>query len=396
MADAVTKERLIEQAAGRRQPSSEGTLIEQSRAVAQVQGALVVARQHPRDEIAATDQMRSTCQNSKLAEQAFFRYSRGGSTVSGPSIHLATELARCWGNIDYGIVELRRDDVAGESEMQTFAWDLESNLRISNTFVVPHRRDKRDGAVILRDLRDIYENNANAAARRLRECILRCMPKSFVEEAKDICAATLRDGGGKPIEERRNEMLAVFHREFGVTRKQVEQKMGRSADKLTDHDLGQLRVIFQSLRRGEMAIEEEFPDDGGQQATEELKDQAGQAKSQRKASRRQPAADQPEGDPATEEKGTAELGFSEEKAKQFLAKTAYGIPSPLDDMGKKSGTTWPTWRAQIISVIRVAESPEQLNKLWTDNESRLDHDEMPAMARQAVESAVEDRRAELA
>jgi len=159
-----------------RGPSSEATQIEQTRAIAQVQGALIVAQQRPRDSIGAKNRMEEACSTKEMAELAFYRYQRGSSQISGPTIHLATEIARCWGNIDYGVSELSRDDIKGESEMLAYAWDLEVNNRVTNTFIVPHKRDKRSGPTQLTDLRDIYENNANAAARRLRECILRVLP----------------------------------------------------------------------------------------------------------------------------------------------------------------------------------------------------------------------------
>jgi hypothetical protein len=240
--------------------ASQATAIEQQRAIAQVQAAIVVARHHPRDEIGARDRMERACQLPSLAERAFFRYARGGGQVTGASIHLATELARCWGNIDYGISELRRDDIKGESEMLAYAWDLETNARNANTFIVPHKRDKRGGAELLTDMRDIYENNANMGARRLRECIFHVLPKPFLEEAKTIAMQTLEHGGGEPIEKRRVTLLEAFAT-LRVTRKQIETKIGRAADKLTAYDIGVLRVIYQSIRRGESTVAEEFPDD---------------------------------------------------------------------------------------------------------------------------------------
>lgn len=102
----------------------QGTAVEQSRAAAEVQAAVVVAQQCPRNIQQAVAEMRESCRQPYLAERAFYRYGRGGSTVTGPSVHLARELARCWGNIQYGLVELRRDDEYGQSEMQAFAWDV--------------------------------------------------------------------------------------------------------------------------------------------------------------------------------------------------------------------------------------------------------------------------------
>lgn len=253
-------------------PASEATHIEQSRAIAQVQGALVVAQQKPRDTLAAAERMREACLLETLAENAFFRYSRAGSQITGPSIHLATELARCWGNVDFGITELRRDERKQESEMLAHAWDLETNTRVVNSFIVPHRRDTRNGPKDLTDVRDIYENNANHAARRLRECIFRVLPKSYIEEAKGICAQTLEHGGGEPIDKRREKLLEAFAG-LKVTRAQVEKKIGRSADRLTAYDIGALRVVYGSLKRGETTIDDEFPSDRGAEISRDLADQ---------------------------------------------------------------------------------------------------------------------------
>lgn len=250
--------------------ASQATAIEQTRAVAQVQGALVVAQQRPRDTMAAAQRMREACQTTRLAEKAFFAYDRGGSTVKGPSIHLATELARCWGNMDYGIVELARDDEGGVSEMMSYAWDLETNMRSSNTFIVPHRRDTRTGAKALTDQRDIYENNANNAARRLRECIFRTMPKAFTEEAQELCRSTLEHGGGRPIAEQREKLVEAFAA-INISSRRVSKRVGKAIDKLTAFDLGELRIAYRSITTGEALASELFPDDSGEAATDALK-----------------------------------------------------------------------------------------------------------------------------
>jgi hypothetical protein len=237
---------------------SQGTAVEQSRAVAEVQAAIVVAQQCPRDINAAIAEMRQSCQQQYLAERAFFRFPRGGQTVSGPSVHLARELARCWGNVQYGLTELRRDDEYGESEMQAWAWDVQKNSRNSSTFIVPHKRDKRGGAEKLTDLRDIYENNANNGSRRVREAIFAILPPWFVEEAKELCAKTLRDGGGKPLNIRVADAIKAFEG-LGITLDRIEGKLGRPSTRWTEHDVAQLIVTFKSLQRGEITAEDEFP-----------------------------------------------------------------------------------------------------------------------------------------
>jgi hypothetical protein len=260
----------------------QGTAIEQSRAVAEVQAAIVVAQNCPRDINAAISEMRQSCQQMFLAERAFFRYSRGSGNITGASVHLARELARCWGNIQYGLVEMRRDDEYGQSEMQAFAWDVEKNSRNSSTFIVPHKRDQKGGPKQLTDMRDIYENNANNGARRVREAIFAILPPWFVEEAKQICTRTLADGGGKPLPQRIADAIRAFEG-IGVVQDRIETKFGRPSGKWTEHDVAQLLVAFQSIQRGEVTADEEFPlprvtvDEITQQAKQPAADESGPA-----------------------------------------------------------------------------------------------------------------------
>lgn len=248
----------IAQPAVQRTAISQATAIEQSRAVAEVQASVLVAQQNRRNKAYAIEEMREVCAEHSVAERAFFRFPRAEGTVSGPSIHLARELARCWGNIQFGVTELRRDDEKGESEMQAYAWDLETNARNATTFIVPHKRDTKRGTKQLTEMRDIYENNANNGARRLREAIFSVLPGWFIEEAQSLCRETLNGGGGVPLPQRIANSVAHFER-IGVTRDQLEAKIGRPSKEWTEHDVTELGVTFSSIRAGEVSKDEEFP-----------------------------------------------------------------------------------------------------------------------------------------
>jgi hypothetical protein len=303
------------------QPSSEATQIEQSRAIAQVQGAIVAAQKRPRDTLAAETRMREACENYRLAERAFFRFSRGDGQVSGESIYLAVELARCWGNIDYGISELRRDEFTGESEMVAYAWDLETNARTSMMFIVPHARDTRKGRKQLVDLRDIYENNANQGARRVRECIFRILPRAYIDEAAEICADCLEKGAeGVPIAQRRAKMLESFAA-LGVTREQIERKTGQAADRLSGFALGQLGVVFSSIKRGEVTVNDEFPNPEAEAPKTSAAALAQAPQPQAPA----PASEKPQ-DPPAEASGPAPAAATDQQQAQQPAPTGDGEP----------------------------------------------------------------------
>jgi hypothetical protein len=236
----------------------QATAVEQARAVAEVQAAIVVAQQCPRDIQAARRQILDSCAQMGLAERAFFRFPRAGQTVSGPSVHLARELARCFGNVQYGISELRRDDDHGQSEMQAWAWDVQNNTRTSHTFIVPHKRDTKKGQTALVDLRDIYENNANNGARRVREAIFAVLPPWLVQEAQDLCSKTLEKGDGEPLQQRIAKAVTAFA-DLGVPQSLLVKRVGSPVADWSPYDVAQLQVVYTSIRRREVTVEDEFP-----------------------------------------------------------------------------------------------------------------------------------------
>jgi hypothetical protein len=235
---------------------SQTAAIEQARAVAEVQAAVTVAQKMPRNEALAERTMTDSCGRLAMAERAFYRVPNRGE---GPTVHLARELARIWGNIDYGVRELRRDDEAGESEIQAFAWDQQTNTRTTRTFIVPHARMANKKRKRLDDLGDIYLNNQNIGARAVRECIFAVLPAPFTEQAQELCKSTLQHGEGEPLEARIPKMVAAFDG-IGIGVSRLEGKLGRKRPDWTAADVATMKVTFASIKRGEVNADEEFPD----------------------------------------------------------------------------------------------------------------------------------------
>jgi hypothetical protein len=230
------------------------TAVEQARAVAEVAAAVQVAQQCPRDMNRAWAEMQAACSRLGLASRAFYTVPSRGH---GPSVHLARELARIWGNVDYGVHELSRDDARGMSEIRAYAWDQQTNVRTSRTFQVPHKR--MGGGAKLTDLTDIYLNNQNIGARAVRESILAALPADFVEEAKDICRKTIEKGDGQPLTKRIADMVGAFKATHGVTILQIETKLGRKRGQWTAADVADLGVVFRTIERRESTVDDEFP-----------------------------------------------------------------------------------------------------------------------------------------
>lgn len=238
-------------------PASQGTIVEQSRAVAEVAAAVRVAQDNPRSEAAARNAMIDTCSRMSVAGRAFYEVPNRGA---GPSIHLARELARIWGNVDYGVRELSRDDEAGESEMQVWAWDQQTNSRSTRSFIAPHVRMARGQRQRLTDIGDIYLSNQNVGARAVRECIFAVLPGWFVAEAEARCRETLKNGDGKPFDEQADSAVQAFADEFSVTLAQLEERTGAKRAKWTPTHLLQLRRIYSSITVDGIPAEQYFPE----------------------------------------------------------------------------------------------------------------------------------------
>ncbi len=234
---------------------SQSTAVEQARAVAEVQAAVLVAQQCPRDMRRAWEEMKSACGRLALASRAFYSVPNRGS---GPSVHLARELARIFGNLDFGVRELRRDDDRAESEVQAFAWDQQTNVRSTRSLIIPHARMAGRQRKPLTDLGDIYLNNQNVGARAVRECLFTILPADFVGEAQDLCRATIEKGDGKPLNQRVADMIAAFAG-LGVKVAQIEARLDLKRGQWSAADVADLSVVFTSLKRRETTVEQEFP-----------------------------------------------------------------------------------------------------------------------------------------
>ncbi len=231
--------------------------VESGRAIQEVQASMVIAKKFPRDTTASFNRIMQACRRKSLAEQAMYVYPRGGQTVTGPSIRMAEVLAQNWGNLNFGIRELENKN--GESLVEAFCWDLETNVRQTKLFTVKHLRySKNKGIEQLKDPRDIYENVANQGARRVRACILGVIPGDIVDAAIMECEETLKtQGNNEPIQDRARNMVVAFQ-DLGVTQELIEKKLGHKLDAIIEQELINLRKIYQAIKDGVAARHDFF------------------------------------------------------------------------------------------------------------------------------------------
>jgi len=221
------------------------TQVEQSRAVAEVQGMIISAKKFPRDELASILRIQKACERYRLADMAMYTYPRGGENVTGPSIRLLETVAQAWGNLDFGVRELERGDK--ESEMEAYCWDMETNTRRTKRFTVPHIRSRKAGNKRLTDPRDIYETTANMGARRERACIQGIVPGDVIDIAVEACRATLAKGDGTPLEDRIRAMVSKFA-ELSITMELLEKRLEHKLDLTTGEEIVELITVYNAIK----------------------------------------------------------------------------------------------------------------------------------------------------
>jgi hypothetical protein len=229
----------------------DGVLVqsEASRAIAEAQSALAIAKRFPRDERTAIERIMNAFTRTALAEKAMYTYARGGSDVTGPSIRAAEVLAQNWGNLHIGVRELeQRAGSPGESVVEAFAWDVETNMKDLKVFTVPHIRETKKGRVLLNDARDIYEHIANQGARRKRACILAVIPGDVIESAMHQAEMTLHTKT-QITPETIKSLLDKF-KELNVSRTMLEGYIQRSIDAITPALVVRLGKVYNSIKDG--------------------------------------------------------------------------------------------------------------------------------------------------
>lgn len=342
------------------------TDIEGQRAIAEVQAAVVMAKRFPRDQKRAYDKIMLACQRPSLAESAIYSYARGGTDITGPSIRLAEAIAQCWENLDYGIRELEQRN--GESTVEAYAWDIESNTRQRKIFQVAHKRHTKKGDYNLTDPRDIYETVANNGARRLRACILGLIPGDIVDAAVAQCEATLTAKADTSLEA--TKKLVETFKALGVTKEQIEKRIQRTLDAITPAQIVGMRKIYNSLKDGMSSAADWFESS----APAESKGMDGLKEKMKKPQGKK----EPFADTATE---TARETFGQVKLEQS--------PTALTEFEKKY--------YDLLTAINDATTKEELVQIATQVDGMYNSDQSTINEKDYLEicALIQKRKGEL-
>jgi hypothetical protein len=234
-----------------------GTSALATKALAEIQGKVYMAKQFPRQMDLVMSKLQASCERQGLAEVAEYEYNRGGSTINGASIKLLEVVAQCYGNIHYTWKELERNPEGHYSKCIADAWDLETNVSSSLEFDVSHYRDTKGGRTLVTAERDLYELIASNASRRVRKCLENVVPRDIVDSARQWCDQTLTSK--VDVQVGIDKALSFFKDTYKITLGQVEAYFGMSRQGFTKNTYLKLQKLFTSFKDGVSTPDEVFP-----------------------------------------------------------------------------------------------------------------------------------------
>lgn len=190
--------------------------------------------------------------DEETAQSCFYRLSRQGKSIEGPSIRLAEIAASAFGNIRFG-ARIIADD-GKQITAQGFCHDLESN--VLSTIEVRRRITNREGLRYSDDMVVVTGNAACAIAAR--NAIFKVVPFALVKPIF-TAAKQVAIGDITTLAERRTKMLKAFAA-YGVEEKRVCAVVGkRGAEDIGLDELGTLIGIYTAIKDGASTVDEAFP-----------------------------------------------------------------------------------------------------------------------------------------
>ena len=221
---------------------------------AEIESAIIIARnpRFARNETAAYQSLMHACKRTGFADAAQYSIPRWNSKLQknedivGPSVKLAREAGRLWGNIRWGIVVLA--DSEEDRTIEGWAYDLQTNVRVcqQDTFTkMVMRRGKWQSTE-----GDVRELTARRGAFLVRNSLLQLIPSDFIDDAMAECDKTMEVKDKQDPEAQKKAIIGAFDG-IGVSVADLEAYIGHGLDKNTSPaEIKKLRGIYKSIEDG--------------------------------------------------------------------------------------------------------------------------------------------------
>ena len=222
----------------------------------EIQSAIIIAKRMPRNETQCWQKLMTASSRPTFAENAEYRFPRGKKEdgtpnyVTGPSVNLAREAARIWGNIRFGLSMIRDDE---ESRLiRGWAWDVETNTKVEvedDFQKLIQRKQKGQTVWVVPDERDLRELTNRRGAILVRNAILQVLPQDLIEDAMYRCAQTKEKDAQEDPDKAQKRLLVDFAT-LRITVEMLEKKLGHPFAQSSPKELAELRGICTSILDG--------------------------------------------------------------------------------------------------------------------------------------------------
>jgi hypothetical protein len=229
--------------------------------------------------------MRKLAQNAAMAGSDWFyrfpvRSKEGQQWIEGPSIKLANEVARIWGNC---ATEVREVDVGDAWVFYARFTDFETGFQMERAY----RQYKTQMSIKTGDIgraqAGAYQTGQSKAIRNVICNSLQMYSDFAFEQAQN----SLVDKIGRDVENYRERAVAELGR-MSIDVHRVERVIGRATKQWLAPDLARLASMLQAIKDGMATAEEQFPEAADKQV----------------AAAKPPQETKPESQPATAESET--------------------------------------------------------------------------------------------
>jgi hypothetical protein len=223
------------------------------RAQAEIQSSIIIAKKFPRDVTKGYMELQKSARRPTFARKARYSFPRGGQEVAGPSVNLAREAARCWGNIRYGVTMMPTEDDEEWIQIEAWAHDAETNTWAYAQDRFPNKVQRRNKGWVKPDERDRRELVNRRGAISVRNALLQLLPFDVIEDAVNACLATTRAAASQDLEENREDTirkLVMAFEQMGVTKEMIEKRLGHSTELTDAAELDELRSVWHSMHDG--------------------------------------------------------------------------------------------------------------------------------------------------
>jgi hypothetical protein len=237
-----------------------------AQAKANVEARFVLALQRPRDIDTVRVKLLKECKRPGFAQVARYSKPVGGQRIEGPSIRFAEAALRLMGNVLPEMSVIYDDNQ--KRIVRVSVTDLETNLTYSSDVSIEktvERSNLKDGQVPLGSRKNTYgktvyllpateddiANKVNAAvSKALRGHALRILPGDILEEAMELCVATLNSEAAADPDRERKKIADAFA-SLRVMPNHLAEYLGHGIDQCSPSELVELRALFAAIKDGE-------------------------------------------------------------------------------------------------------------------------------------------------